>query len=120
MLQNKNDIPLFSDQYITPSRAGQVANTTLALLERESTGLFNIASRSCTTPYKFGKLLCGLADGDEGLIHSASVSEFDQPARRPRYSCLDVTKVEQQLGRSQPTLVEDLEAISRSFSDYNL
>lgn len=108
--------PLFTDQRITPTRAGQAAETLLELLTDEATGVFHVASRSCVTPYRFGEVIGRHADASEENLEKSSMSDLDRPAGRPRYTCLNVGKVESTLGRSQPTLEEDVDAITESLA----
>ncbi|NLV03636.1 dTDP-4-dehydrorhamnose reductase [Haloferax volcanii] len=112
-------VPLFTDQTMTPSRAGNVATTTLELLDSGSTGTFHVASQSAVTPYDFGEAICDVINGDATLIESSVMADLDRPAARPRRSCLDVSNVEGELGRSQPTLEADLAALEAAFSDYS-
>jgi dTDP-4-dehydrorhamnose reductase len=35
----------------------------------------------------------------------------DRPAERPAYTCLSVEKLERELGRSQPALDKDIDAV---------
>lgn len=118
-LRAGEEIPLFTDQHLTPSRAGQVAETTISLVNSESEGVFHVASRSCITPYTFGAQICELIGGDETLLTPSSMTDLDRAAERPRHSCLDVSKVEQTLGRRQPTLADDLAALEEAFDDYS-
>jgi dTDP-4-dehydrorhamnose reductase len=103
---------LFTDQRITPSRAGQAAETILALLDERATGAFHVASRSCVSPYEFGELIGERTNASAALLKKGSQSDVDRPADRPRYTCLDVGRVEEALGREQPTLSEDLDSIA--------
>ncbi|MGB9956480.1 dTDP-4-dehydrorhamnose reductase [Haloferax prahovense] len=112
-------VPLFTDQAMTPSRAGNVAATTLELLDAGASGIFHVASQSAVTPYEFGEAICEVIAGDETLIESSVMADLDRPAARPRRSCLDVSKLENKLGRSQPTLDADLGALEAAFSDYS-
>lgn len=108
-LQAGETTPLFTDQRVTASRAGQVAETLLDLLD--ATGMFHVASRSCVTPYEFGdKIRERLGASDELLIEGLQ-SDVDRPATRPRDTCLDVSRVETVLGREQPTLASDIDSI---------
>jgi dTDP-4-dehydrorhamnose reductase len=104
--------PLFTDQHVTPSRAGAAATTILDLLETDRSGTFHVVSRSCVTPHEFGTALCARLGADETLLETGRQADVDRPASRPRYTCLDVGKVETTLGRSQPTLEADLDAVS--------
>lgn len=110
-LQAGEELSLFSDQHVTPSRAGQVASTVLDLLAEEADGIFNVACRTCTTPYEIGVTLRNRLDCEETSIEAASQDDIDRPADRPRHTCLDVSKVEARLDRAQPTLEADLVAI---------
>jgi dTDP-4-dehydrorhamnose reductase len=105
---------LFTDQRVTPSRAGQAAETILDLLSADAEGTVHVASRSCVTPYEFGDAVRERAGADPRLIEAGSMADVDREAERPVNSCLDVTRVEELLGRSQPTLEADIDEIERT------
>lgn len=109
-LQAGNDVPLFTDQYVTPSRAGQAATTLLDLVSAGERGLFHVASRSCVTPYQFGLEIASRMT-TQGRLLKGSKDDIDRVAPRPEHTCLDSTKVERTLGRPQPTLQEDLDEL---------
>lgn len=114
-----DEVPLFTDQFFTPSRAGQVAEMTLSLVDSGSSGLFHVASQSCVTPYDFGAQICDLLGQDDALLDSSSMDDFDRKAERPRHSCLSVSKIEDGLDHPQPTLEGDLEALTEAFTAYS-
>lgn len=109
-LESGESVPLFTDQWVTPTRAGQAAARILDLVEMDATGRYHIASKSCVTPYEFGEAIVKREEVGESLLEAGSVDDVDRPAPRPRYSCLDVAKLEAELERDQPTLREDVEA----------
>ncbi|MFC7194875.1 SDR family oxidoreductase [Halosimplex aquaticum] len=104
-------VPLFTDQHVTPSRAGQAAATVLDLADAGEWGTVHVASRSCLTPYEFGRLLADRLDADPTLVEEGSMDDIEREATRPRDTCLDVSRVERALGCPQPTADEDLAAI---------
>lgn len=110
-LRAGESVPLFTDQYVTPSRAGQTAAVLCDLLDTEAAGTYHVACRSCVTPYEFGSVLCDALGGDESLLEVGRQADVDRPAVRPARTCLDVTTLESRLGRRQPTLAEDVERI---------
>lgn len=110
-LRSGEEVPLFTDQWVTPTRAGQAAETLLDLIEEDADGLFHVACGSCVTPYEFGKEIASHVDDTEDLLTEGSMTDVSRDATRPTYSCLDVRRVESVLGRSQPTLTEDVEAV---------
>jgi dTDP-4-dehydrorhamnose reductase len=114
-LENGETTPLFIDQSVTPSRAGSTAGTLVDAVERGVSGLFHVASRSCVTPYEFGELICESTGASKSLLEEGSQAALDRPATRPEYTCLDVSKIEERLDRTQPTLQDDLEAIADAF-----
>jgi dTDP-4-dehydrorhamnose reductase len=113
-LESGEATALFTDQYVTPSRAGQVASVLLDCLDRGLDGTYHVASRTCTTPYEFGDKIRARVDAPASVLESGSMSALDRPATRPAYSCLDCTALETELGTSQPTLEDDLAAIAES------
>ncbi|RQG96040.1 dTDP-4-dehydrorhamnose reductase [Natrarchaeobius chitinivorans] len=114
-LRAGDDVPLFVDQQFTPTRAGQAAATILDFLETEATGIYHVASRSCVTPHEFGHKIARLQGANADLIQESERSDVSRDAPRPAYTCLDVRAVEDELGRRQPTLEDDLRAIETQF-----
>ena len=111
-IESGEDVPLFTDQWITPSRAGQAADTILDLIEHEATGRSHIAARTCVTPYEFGKQLAAEMETGDASFVEASLDDIDREASRPAYTCLNTDKIATELGRKQPPLAEDVAAIS--------
>lgn len=111
-LVSSDSTALFTDQSVTPSRAGQAAATILDLVASDHAGTFHVTSRSCVTPYQFGIELCEYFDASPELLEKGSMSAVNRSAVRPSYTCLDVSKVEKALGRKQPTLEADLAAVA--------
>lgn len=110
-LQAGEAVPLFTDQWVTPTRAGQAAKTLLELVERDVSGVYHLTCKSCVTPYEFGELLAERIGVSSDLLQEGSIDKMDRIAERPTYTCLDVAKVEDELGRPQPTLREDVEDV---------
>lgn len=110
-LASSDEVPLFTDQWVTPTRAGHAADAILDLVERGASGRYHVASSSCVTPFEFGELLGDRVSVESTRLATASLQDVDRPASRPRRSCLRVAKVERELGRPQPTLAEDLDAV---------
>lgn len=104
-------VPLFADQWVTPTRAGQAADTLLDLVERGKAELCHVACTSCVTPYEFGELLAERVGANPNLLQEGSMDDVNREATRPTYSCLDVEILEEALDRSQPSLQEDVKAV---------
>lgn len=108
-LGSGESVPLFTDQWVTPTRAGQAADTLLDLIAREEGGCYHVACTSCVTPYEFGTVIAAEMGADSALLQEGSMGDVDRAATRPTYSCLDVGTVEEVLDRTQPTIREDVE-----------
>jgi dTDP-4-dehydrorhamnose reductase len=113
-LQSGEEVPLFTDQRVTPTRAGQAAETLLDLIEQDAAGLFHIACSSCVSPYEFGEVIADHVGSSEELLSKGSMADVERDATRPKHSCLDIAKVESTLSRPQPTLREDVKTVWNS------
>ena len=114
-LRSGESVPLFTDQWVTPTRAGHAADTLIDLIEQGATGCVHIACSSCITPYAFGAVIADQVDRSEDLLSKGSMDDVDRDAPRPTYSCLNVERVESMLYRSQPTIREDVDAVGDAF-----
>lgn len=114
-LTSGEDIPLFTDQYVTPSRAGSTAETVLDLVFDGATGPYHVVARSCVTPYEFGSIIAAQLGTESDALIEISQADVDRDAARPSNTCLSVEKVETRLGRSQPTVKQDVSALEPYF-----
>jgi dTDP-4-dehydrorhamnose reductase len=110
-LRSGEAVPLFTDQWVTPTRAGQAADTLLDLIARVEEGLDHVACASCVTPYEFGTVIAEQMGADSALVREGTMADVDRAATRPTYSCLDVGNVEDELNRTQPTVREDVASV---------
>lgn len=110
-LNRGETVPAFVDQHVTPTRAGQAAETILDLLAEGASGLFHVAAGTCTRPYEIAQLVADLEGDESGLVERGRMADVDRPAERPKDTRLDVGRVESTLGRSQPTVETDLRVV---------
>lgn len=114
-LRSGQAVPLFTDQYVTPSRAGSTAETLLDLIDDGASGTYHVAARSCVTPYEFGRIIASTMGVETTTLEEGSQSDVDRPAARPVNTCLETEHVETRVGRGQPTLQQDVDAIASYF-----
>jgi dTDP-4-dehydrorhamnose reductase len=76
------------DQICTPSYTVDVAETTLALLKADRTGLYHVTNSGSCTWHEFARTIFELSGAYANLTPIPS-REYPTPARRPAYSVLD-------------------------------
>jgi dTDP-4-dehydrorhamnose reductase len=96
-LRTKQRATMFDDQWISPTFADDLANALLELLEKEVSGVWHASGPDCLDRPTCGRMIADVFDLDKGLIYSAPSSSVPLPAKRPRHSCLDASKVEKLL-----------------------
>lgn len=109
-LERAESTPLFTDQYITPTRAESAAQTILKLTGKQSGETVHVAARDCITPYEFGMRLAEFTEHPTELLEEGSMADIDRAAVRPKNTCLSVDRIESILRNEQPTFEADLRA----------
>lgn len=102
---------LFEDQWISPTFADDLARTLLDLAEMDVKGVWHVSGPDCLDRPTCGHMIAKAFDLDEKLVAPVSSSSVSLPAKRPKYSCLDVSKVEKLLGRKMMSFEEGLKAM---------
>jgi dTDP-4-dehydrorhamnose reductase len=102
---------LFEDQWISPTFADDLAKTLLELAERDLKGIWHVSGPDCLDRPTCGRMIAKAFGLDEGLVVPAPSSSVSLPAKRPKYSCLDVTKVEKLLGRKTMSFEDGLKSM---------
>jgi dTDP-4-dehydrorhamnose reductase len=99
---------LFQDQTISPTFADDLARTLLELAGRDVSGVWHVSGPDCLDRPTCGRMIAEEFGLDGGLVAPVPSSSVPLPARRPAYSCLDVSKAEKLLGRKMVAFKEGL------------
>lgn len=110
-LRSGRETPLFTDQYVTPTRAGFAAECILDLVANDVSGILNIACRECVTPFAIGRAIADKGAYDRELLTRQSMAALDRPAERPSFSCLATDQLGAELSRDVPSLSSELDLV---------
>ena len=96
----KNNVPVtaFTDQYNTPTLVDDLSKAIRKIVELDLTGLFHASGKTCINRYDFAIKLAEKFHLDKKLVLPTLASEKKQLAPRPKYGCLDATKLENLIG----------------------
>ncbi|MGC0372343.1 MAG: hypothetical protein DGJ47_001055 [Rickettsiaceae bacterium] len=110
------ELKVINDQFTTPTHAGFIADLTYAMIQRikgcgrSLSGLYNVAnSGEAVSWYEFAKILIKKLAVLEGRDMSCyakilpiSSAEYQQDAKRPQHSSLNIEKIQKQVGFVAP------------------
>lgn len=104
LLNTRQEIKFINDQVSSPTFAGWLAECILDLARIEATGVIHAVCKGEVSWFDFAKkvyeysLELGLTTNDVNIV-PVSETEFPTKAVRPKFSALDVSKLEKLLGR---------------------
>jgi dTDP-4-dehydrorhamnose reductase len=104
---------LFEDQWISPTFADDLARTLIELAGMNVKGVWHVSGPDCLDRPTCGRMIAKAFDLDEKLVVPVPSSSVSLPARRPKYSCLDVSKVEKLLSRKMMSFEEGLKIMKK-------
>jgi dTDP-4-dehydrorhamnose reductase len=107
-LRRNEPVPLFTDQWISPSYVPEVARIAFDLLDRRAKGIFHVASKGCLSRLEIGEAICQTFRLPEALLKPTRLSEMHLKAPRPHRTCLATAKVERFLDIRVPTFAKSL------------
>lgn len=107
-LRQGKQVRLFSDQLISPSFAGNVAEMIAELAQRRLGGIWNTAGGSVVDRVTFGRAFCTEFGFDPGLLVPSTLAEVAMLAPRPARCGLLTQKARQQLTARPLDLPESL------------
>ena len=107
-LRRGEPVPLFTDQWVTPSYVPEVARIAFDLLDRDAEGIFHVGSKDCRSRLDMGKAVCETFRLPETLLQPIRLADLSLKAPRPRRSCLATSKVERFLDVRLPTFADSL------------
>jgi dTDP-4-dehydrorhamnose reductase len=92
-------VTMFKDQRISPTFADDLASALLGIAESDAAGVFHVSGPDCLDRVECGRLIAEVFGLDKGLVVPVRSDSLSLPAKRPAYSCLDSSKVEELLNR---------------------
>ncbi len=110
-LRDRQRVTLFEDQWISPTYADDLSRTLLELLEKDVSGIWHVSGPDCLDRPTCGHMIADVFGLDKSLVFPAPSSSVPLPAKRPMYSCLDVSKVEKLLNRKMVSFEDGLKAM---------
>ena len=113
-LRRGEPVPLFTDQWVSPSYVPHVARAALDLLEKGASGVVHVATAGCQTRLEAGEAVADVFRLPRELLRPTTMAGARLAAPRPARSCL----ASRRLGRFPdipvPTFREALEDMRRS------
>jgi len=110
-LKKNEKVPMFQDQRVSPTYADDLAATLLALAEKDVAGIWHVSGPDCLDRPSCGRTIAEVFALDPGLVISVPSSSVSLPAKRPKNSCLDVSKTEKLLSKRMTTFSEGLRSM---------
>jgi dTDP-4-dehydrorhamnose reductase len=109
------EIPLFEDQYVSPSLADNVAEMLAELGERKLPGTFHVAGADVVNRVEFGRAVCEAFGFDPRLLRPTRLADAKLASPRPRHSGLRVEKVAAALTAQPLSLAASLARLKASW-----
>ena len=107
-LRDGEPVKLFDDQIVSPTLADDLAEVLLAIGDKQTSGVWHASGPDCLDRPACGRMIAEVFGLNTDLVVPTPSSSISLPARRPKYSCLDITKVEKLLGRKTVSFREGL------------
>ena len=107
LMKERASLNIVADQKGRPTYAKDLAITTMNMIETINTGkvikgVYHFANQGETTWYDFAAKIKAIA-GLDCALNPIETKDFPTPAKRPAYSVLDTSKIEEALSLSIPT-----------------
>ena len=112
LLREKESIRVVEDQHGSPTYAADLAAAIMTIVEKENSGhshsgIYNYCNEGETTWYGFAKAIKKYIKS-KCSIEPVPASGYPTPARRPKYSVLDTTKIRKTFDPSIPEWKDSL------------
>lgn len=107
-LENETPIKLVNDQWRTPTFAEDLAAGLLLMIEKRAGGIYHLSGKDRLTPYAMALETASFFKLDPILLEPVDAVTFQQPAKRPLLTGLDITKSIKDLGFAPKSFKEGL------------
>ena len=116
-LSNNKFIQGFKDAYFSSIYTFEFARILDRVIEKDLSGVYNCASRTSMSKYKFAIHLAERFNLNKSLIKPISIYEFDFKAKRGKKLTLNIDKLTDALNYTLPTITESIESFYKDFKE---
>ena len=117
----RDELRVVADQVGTPTPAALIADVTASLLARpfQRSGVWHLTAAGQTTWHGFADAIVAAAHARGSIARAPRVvpiatSDYPTPAKRPAYSCLDISRIQSDFDTQLPNWHEGLSGVLRS------
>ena len=96
-LRDKKPVDPFVDQFNSPTLVDDLSQVMLKILKNDISGLFHATGPTCVNRYDFAVMLAKEFNLDSNLIKPVTSSQKKQNAPRPISTCLNSSKLEEEI-----------------------
>lgn len=99
LMQEREEINVVNDQFGSPTYAADLAETILQIIsyDKWQPGIYNYSNSGVISWYDFALAIKALT-GSNCKVNPIPTSEYPTPAKRPAYSVLDTSKIQETFG----------------------
>lgn len=113
-LENKREITIVDDQFRAPTYVEDLALACKISMDKNATGIFNIASSKLLSIYEIAMEIAEVFDLDNSYIKPIASSILNQTANRPAKTGFDLSKTNSILKFYPKTFQEDLQRFKQT------
>jgi len=116
LMAERDEVSVIADQIGSPTYARDLAKAVLhiALCEKWVNGIFHFSNEGAVSWHGFALAIRDLA-GLECTVNAIPTERYPTPAKRPKYSLLDKTKIKDTFGVQVPEWRESLREMLESY-----
>ena len=115
-LEMGKEMSLVDDQIRTPTLAEDLATGCLLVVEKKAAGIFNISGKDLLSPYEMATMTADYFGLDKTKILRTDSSHFNQVAKRPIRTGLNIEKAQKILNFEPKSFEEGIAIVSKQFN----
>lgn len=97
-LERGESYQVVNDQIRTPTFVEDLADGIISIANKKATGIYNICGEEVLTPYQMAVKAANYLGLDTSLLIQTNSISFNQPAKRPLITGLNISKAKLELG----------------------
>ena len=112
LMKERESLNVVSDQLGCPTYAADLAAAIMKIIESNSTekniaGIYHYSNRGVTNWHEFAMAIKEFS-GSNCIVNPITTSQYPTPAKRPQYSVMDTSKIQQTFNLQIPEWKESL------------